>query len=110
MATPPQQNMNVAAQQNPDMMKVMQKDIDPMSDPQMAEAKRAALDLLEDTGLSIIDLKELGQAAELAIHDKNLYPMFLQKIKELGQEDPKVFGSVINYAALATIATAAKLV
>jgi hypothetical protein len=55
-------------------------------------------------------LKELGKAAELAIHDKNLYPMFLQKIKELGQEDPKVFGSVINYAALATIATAAKLV
>jgi hypothetical protein len=35
--------------------------------------------------------------------------MFLQKIKELGQDDPRVFGSVINYAALATLATAAKL-
>ncbi len=109
MATPPQQNMNVAAQQSSDVMQAMQKDMNPMSDPQMAEAKRAALDLLEDTGLTVIDLKELGQAAELAIYDKNLYPMFLQKIKELGQEDPRVFGSVINYAALATLATAAKL-
>jgi hypothetical protein len=109
MANPPQQNMNVAAQQSPDVMQAMQKDMNPMSDPQMAEAKRAALDLLEDTGLTVIDLKELGQAAELAIYDKNLYPMFLQKIKELGQEDPRVFGSVINYAALATLATAAKL-
>lgn len=109
MANPPQQNMNVAAQQSPDVMQAMQKDMNPMSDPQMAEAKRAAMDLLEDTGLTVIDLKELGQAAELAIYDKNLYPMFLQKIKELGQEDPRVFGSVINYAALATLATAAKL-
>jgi hypothetical protein len=109
MATPPQQNMNVAAQQSPDVMQAMQKDVNPMSDPRMAEAKRAALDLLEDTGLTVIDLKELGQAAELAIYDKNLYPMFLQKIKELGQDDPRVFGSVINYAALATLATAAKL-
>lgn len=109
MANPPQQNMNVAAQQSPDMMQVMQKDMNPMSDPRMAEAKRAALDLLEDTGLTVIDLKELGKAAELAIYDKNLYPMFLQKIKELGQDDPRVFGSVINYAALATLATAAKL-
>lgn len=109
MANPPQQNMNVAAQQSPDVMQAMQKDMNPMSDPQMAEAKRAALDLLEDTGLTVIDLKELGQAAELAIYDKNLYPMFLQKIKELGQEDPRVFGSVINYAALATLATAARL-
>jgi hypothetical protein len=101
--------MNVAAQQSPDVMQAMQKDVNPMSDPRMAEAKRAALDLLEDTGLTVIDLKELGQAAELAIYDKNLYPMFLQKIKELGQDDPRVFGSVINYAALATLATAAKL-
>jgi hypothetical protein len=36
--------------------------------------------------------------------------MFLEKVRELGQEDDRVFGPTINYGVLAVLATAAKLV
>jgi hypothetical protein len=66
--------------------------------------------MMQETGLSAQDVKELGNAADLVLYNKNLYPMFLEKVRELGQEDERVFGPTINYGVLAVLATAARLV
>lgn len=110
MVFPPQKNSNFSQQQAMSTVKGLRNDAHLLNNPKVLEAKRVANVLMQETGLSPQELKELGNAAELAIYDKSLYPMFLAKIRELGQEDEQVFGSRMNYGILAVLATAAKLV
>ena len=100
MITPPQQNMNVAAQQTPGNM----------NDPRVQEARRVISELMQETGLLPEQLKILGQSAEMAIYDKRGYPMFLKKLRDFGLADAEDLRGDIDYQALAIFATAAKLV
>lgn len=100
MVTPPQQNMNVAAQQTPGNM----------NDPRVQEARRVISELMQETGLLPEQLKILGQSAEMAIHDKRGYPMFLKKLRDFGLADAEDLRGDIDYQALAIFATAAKLI
>lgn len=100
MVTSPQQNMNVAAQQTSGNM----------NDPRVQEARRVVSELMQETGLLPEQLKILGQSAEMAIHDKRGYPMFLKKLRDFGLADAEDLRGDIDYQALAIFATAAKLV
>lgn len=100
MVTPPQQNMNVAAQQTPGNM----------NDPRVQEARRVISEAMQETGLTPEQVKILGQSAEMAIRDKRGYPMFLKKLRDFGLSDAEDLRGDIDYQALAIFATAAKLV
>jgi hypothetical protein len=99
MITPPKQNLNVAAQQNARVM----------NNPQVQEARRKTLEIMETFGLSTDQMKQLGQAAELAIQDKRAYPLFLKKLREFDLDDAEDFRGDIDYQALAIFATAARM-
>lgn len=110
MVSPSQKKSDFSQQQTLASLQGLQQDLNPMTNPKVAEAQRVAKMMMEETGMSAQDLKELGNAAELAIYNRSLYPMFLAKVRELGQEDERVFGPRMNYGILAVLATAAKLV
>jgi hypothetical protein len=110
MVSPSQKKSDFSAQQTQASLQGLQQDLNPMLNPKVAEAKRVAMMMMEETGMSAQEIKELGNAAELAIYNRSLYPMFLEKVRELGQDDDRVFGPTINYGVLAVLATAAKLV
>ena len=109
MATPPQQNMNVAAQQNAPVMDAMQKEKNPAANPQVEQAKQQIIALMQETGLTPPQLMELGKAAEMAIHDKRGYPMFINKLRQAGLSDAEDLRGDIDYQALAIFATAARM-
>lgn len=92
--------MNVAPQQTPG----------DMNDPRVQEARRVISELMQETGLLPEQLKILGQSAEMAIHDKRGYPMFLKKLRDFGLADAEDLRGDIDYQALAIFATAAKLI
>jgi hypothetical protein len=100
MIAPPQPNMNVAAQQG-------QGD---MNDPRVHEARRVVYELMKETGLLPEQLKQLGQAAEMAIYNKQSYPLFIKKLRDFGLDDAEDLRGDIDYQALAVFATAAKLI
>jgi hypothetical protein len=110
MVSPSQKKSDFSAQQTQASLQGLQQELNPMSNPKVAEAKRVVMQMMQETGLSAQDVKELGNAADLVLYNKNLYPMFLEKVRELGQEDERVFGPTINYGVLAMLATAARLV
>jgi len=110
MVSPSQKKSDFSAQQTQASLQGLQQELNPMSNPKVAEAKRVVMQMMEETGLSAQDIKALGNAADLVLYNKNLYPMFLEKVRELGQEDERVFGPTINYGVLAVLATAARLV
>lgn len=110
MVSPSQKKSDFSAQQTQASLQGLQQELNPMSNPKVAEAKRVVMQMMQETGLSAQDVKELGNAADLVLYNKNLYPMFLEKVREMGQEDERVFGPTINYGVLAMLATAARLV
>lgn len=110
MPITPQENMNVAAQQNQDVMRVMQGGGDIMNDPQVQQAQQALMSAMEQSGLSPEQLKQLGRLAEMTIQDKQAYPLFLQKLRDFGLDDAESMQGEIDYQALAVFATAAKLI
>ena len=110
MAIPPQQNPNVAPQQDAAVMKAMQPAADPMQRPEVQQAKQQLLTLMQETGLTTPQLKDLGKAAEMAIRDKRGYPMFIKKLRDSGLADAEDLRGDIDYQALVVFATAAKMV
>jgi hypothetical protein len=110
MAITPQENMNVAAQQNADVMQAMQGGGSPMANPQVQQAQQMLMQMMEQTGLQPEQLKELGKLAEMSIQDKQAYPMFLERLRMFGLDDAESMRGEIDYQALAVFATAAKLI
>lgn len=110
MATPPQQNPNVAPQQDAAVMQAMQPAADPMQRPEVQQAKQQLVALMQETGLTPPQLQELGKAAEMAIRDKRGYPLFLKKLRQAGLADAEDLRGDIDYQALAVFATAAKMI
>jgi len=110
MELPPQANSNVAMQQNADVMQAMQGGANPMSNPQVQQAQQMLTQLMQETGLSPEQLKELGKLAEMTIQDKQAYPMFLDRLRKFGLDDAEGMQGDIDYQALAVFATAAKLI
>lgn len=100
MIIPPQQNMNVAPQQSADVM----------SNPQVQEARRVVLEMMQEIELTPDQIKQIGRAAELAIYDKRAYPLFIKKLREFDLDDIEDLRGEIDYQALAIFATAARLV
>jgi hypothetical protein len=109
MAIPPQQNPNVAPQQDAAVMQAMKPATSPMDNPQVQQAKQELLALMQETGLTPPQLKDLGKAAEMAIRDKRGYPLFLKKLRQAGLADAEDLRGDIDYQALATFATAARM-
>lgn len=110
MELPPQANSNVAMQQNADVMQAMQGGANQMSNPQVQQAQQMLTQLMQETGLSPEQLKELGKLAEMTIQDKQAYPMFLDRLRKFGLDDAEGMQGDIDYQALAVFATAAKLI
>jgi len=110
MELPPQANSNVAMQQNADVMQAMQGGASPMSNPQVQQAQQMLTQMMQETGLSPEQLKELGKLAEMTIQDKQAYPMFLDRLRKFGLDDAEGMQGDIDYQALAVFATAAKLI
>ena len=110
MITPPQPNMNVAAQQNADVMQAMQGGNNAMSNPQVQQAQQAVMQAMQEAGLQPEQIKQLGQLAEMTIKDKQAYPLFLQKLRDFGMADAEKMQGEVDYQALAIFATAAKLI
>ena len=110
MELPPQANSNVAVQQNADVMQAMQGGANQMSNPQVQQAQQMLTQMMQETGLSPEQLKELGKLAEMTIQDKQAYPMFLDRLRKFGLDDAEGMQGDIDYQALAVFATAAKLI
>lgn len=110
MAITPQENMNVAAQQNADVMQAMQGGSNPMDDPQMQQTQQTLIQAMNQFGVTPEQLKQLGQLAEMTIKDKQAYPLFVGKLQEFGMSDGQSLRGDIDYQALAIFATAAKLI
>ncbi len=110
MAMLPQPNRNVAMQQNADVMQAMQGGGGAMSNPQTQQAREMIMQLMEQTGLTPDQLKELGKLAEMSIQDKQVYPMFMERLRRFGLSDAEGLRGDIDYQALAIFATAAKLI
>ena len=110
MELPPQANSNVAMQQNADVMQAMQGGSNQMSNPQVQQAQQMLTQMMQETGLSAEQLKELGKLAEMTIQDKQAYPMFLDRLRKFGLDDAEGMQGDIDYQALAVFATAAKLI
>lgn len=110
MAIPPQPNSNVAMQQNADVMQAMQGGGASTNDPRVEQARSMITQLMQQTGLSPEQLKELGKLAEMTIQDKQAYPMFLDRLRKFGLSDAEGMQGDIDYQALAVFATAAKLI
>jgi hypothetical protein len=110
MELPPQANSNVAMQQNADVMQAMQGGANQMSNPQVQQAQQMLTQMMQETGLSPEQLKELGKLAEMTIQDKQAYPMFLDRLRKFGLDDAEGMQGDIDYQALAIFATAAKLI
>jgi hypothetical protein len=110
MELPPQANSNVAMQQNADVMQAMQGGANQMSNPQVQQAQQMLTQMMQETGLSPEQLKELGKLAEMTIQDKQAYPMFLDRLRKFGLDDAEGMQGDIDYQALAVFATAAKLI
>ena len=110
MELPPQANSNVAMQQNADVMQAMQGGANQMSNPQVQQAQQMLTQMMQETGLSPEQLKELGKLAEMTIQDKQAYPMFLDRLRKFGMNDAEDMQGDIDYQALAVFATAAKLI
>lgn len=110
MELPPQANSNVAMQQNADVMQAMQGGDASANDPRVEQARGMIMQLMQQTGLSPEQLKELGKLAEMTIQDKQAYPMFLDRLRKFGMSDAEGMRGDIDYQALAVFATAAKLI
>jgi len=110
MIAPPQPNMNVAAQQNADVMQAMQGGADPMGDPQVQQAKAGVMQMMEQFGITPEQLQQLGKLAEMTIQNPEAYPMFIGKLQEFGMNDAQSLRGEIDYQALAVFATVAKLI
>jgi hypothetical protein len=110
MVMPPQSNSNVAMQQNADVMQAMQGGDASANDPRVEQARGMITQLMQQTGLSPEQLKELGKLAEMTIQDKQAYPMFLDRLRKFGLSDAEGMRGDIDYQALAVFATAAKLI
>ena len=81
-----------------------------MSNPQVQQAQQMLTQMMQQTGLSPEQLKELGKLAEMSIQDKQAYPMFLDRLRKFGINDAEDMRGDIDYQALAVFATAAKLI
>ena len=81
-----------------------------MSNPQVQQAQQMLTQMMQETGLSPEQLKELGKLAEMTIQDKQAYPMFLDRLRKFGLDDAEGMQGDIDYQALAVFATAAKLI
>ena len=110
MVITPQENMNVAAQQNADVMQAMQGGRNPMDDPQMQQTQQMLIQAMGQFGVTPEQLKQLGKLAEMSIQDKQGYPLFLQKLRDFGMADAESMRGDVDYQALAVFATAAKLI
>lgn len=78
--------------------------------PQVEEARKQIALMMQETGLKPEQLKDLGNAAEVAIYNKELYPIFVQKARQYRVADEEDFMGAPDYQALAIFATMGKLV
>ena len=81
-----------------------------MQNPQVEEAKKQVAEMMRETGVTSAQLRDVGKAAEVAIYNKKLYPIFVQKMMKHGLADRTDFRGGVDYQALALFATIAKLV
>lgn len=77
---------------------------------QIEQAKTKVNEILKTNNVKPNDLIILGKAAELVIKDKALYPMLIDKAKQIGLKDVENLNkSIVDYQVLATLITVGKL-
>lgn len=77
---------------------------------QIEQAKTKVNEILKTNNVKPNDLIILGKAAELVIKDKALYPMLIDKAKQIGLKDvANLNKSIVDYQVLATLITVGKL-
>lgn len=81
-----------------------------MQNPEVEEARRQVTAMMKETGITPAQLKDIGSAAELAIYNKQMYPMFIQKARQYGFAEEGDFQGNVDYQALALFSALAKLV
>ena len=77
---------------------------------QVEQAKSKVNEILKNNNVKPNDLIILGKVAELVIKDKALYPMLIDKAKQIGLNDvANLNKSIVDYQVLATLITTGKL-
>jgi hypothetical protein len=79
-------------------------------DQQVEQAKTRVNEIIKNNNIQPNDLITLGKAAELVLKDKALYPMLIDKAKQLGISDvAQLNKSKVDYQVIATLITTGKL-
>jgi hypothetical protein len=98
------------SEQDKQMMDVMARGGKKKADPQVAKAKADVMAQLQEQGINPQAMIELAKAAEMALKDKTLYPMFLERAMELGiADEDDLKDKAIDYQVLGSIIAVGKL-
>jgi hypothetical protein len=100
----------MVTEKDKEMMDVMARGGKKKADPQVAKAKADILAQLQEQGIDPQVMIELAKSAEMALKDKTLYPLFLDRAVQLGiADEDDLKDKAIDYQVLGSIITAGKL-
>jgi len=98
------------SEKDKEMMDVMARGGKKKANPQVEKAKADILAQLQEQGIDPQSMVELAKAAEMALNDKTLYPMFLDRAVQLGiADEDDLKEKAIDYQVLSSIIVAGKL-